>query len=377
MRHIVANHQILYRSETEWSDYVKKIVIFNSCLERGGAERVTVYLADYFARNGIGCDIITLKTGNNEYEVPRNVNRYSLDRQGKHGLANIFALRSLLKKSSADVMLIMGTTNGIYALTACFGLKIKTIISERNDPQNPTGKKLVNKVAYSIMKYADGFVFQTKDAKKYFDKKLGNRGKVIMNPLVTDNIPEVWDGERKKVIVSAGRYAPQKNQKMLIDAFARISADYPEYNLDIYGEGALQSELQQQINAYGLSERIILRGNVSNLLEVIKDASLFVMTSDFEGMPNALIEGMALGLPCISTDCPIGGPKSLIVDGENGLLVPVGDTVALEFAMRRVLDNSQLAQKMGQAATNIRKMLDVKNIGIQWKQYFDKIIEGD
>ena len=163
---------------------------------------------------------------------------------------------------------------------------------------------------------------------------------------------------------------PQKNQKMLIEAFSKIHSNYPEYQLVIYGEGKLRHQLQEQIDLLGLQERISLPGSRSDVLEQIKDASLFVLPSDFEGMPNVLIEAMALGLPCISTDCPCGGPRELIQNGVNGILISVGDVEALACEMSKVLDDSEMSALLGKNAVQIREKLNMEKIGKEWLTFF-------
>lgn len=347
---------------------MKKLIIYNTSLSRGGAERVTVYLAEYMVKNGVACDIITQKIAKNEYDVPEGVVRKCLT-AGQGFLAKICELRNLIKQSHADVMLIMGVPNCIYASVAAIGLKIKVVVSERNDPANFLGKTIVKHVSRFLMKLADGFVFQTHDAKLYYDKKLKGRGAVIFNPLFTEGLPDAYEGERTKSIVTAGRLATQKNQKLLISAFAKVSEKHPEYKLIIYGEGPLRDRLEAQVKELGLDGKVQLPGNVSDLCEHTKGAAMFVMSSDFEGMPNALIEAMAIGLPCISTDCPCGGPRELVENKENGILVPVGDVEAMAAAMVELIENGELAEKIGRNAQQIRNRLDCDLIGKQWIEY--------
>lgn len=350
---------------------MKKLIIFTDSLMRGGAERVAVSLADYFTRNGTICVIVSLRKGENEYNVPNGVERIIIPDGGT--IAKIRGLRKILREQNADVMLVMGTPLCIYAVSAGIGLKGKVVISERNDPNHFPGKPATKVLSRLLMTAADGFVFQTEEAKRYYARRLGGRGAVIFNPLLTDRLPEAYTGPRRKSVVSMGRLAPQKNQKMLISAFAALAEDYPEYDLTIYGDGALKDALQQQAEQFGIEDRVHLPGNQQNVLEIIKDATVFVMSSDYEGMPNALIEAMAIGMPCICTDCPCGGPRELMEDGENGLLVPVGDAKAMESALRRMLDDSQWAQRMGMQAVAIREKLHVERIGRQWMEYITQI----
>ena len=319
---------------------MKKLLIFNKSLARGGAERVTVYLADYMVKNGVSCDILTETISKNEYDAPSGVERITLKSKGY--FSKIREIRKFIKNSGADTVLVMGVSNSIYVIPATFGLKVKVVISERNDPNHFLGKTLVKKYSRFLMRFADGFVFQNQYAKDFYKKKLKGRGEVIFNPLFTDGLPEVYTGERKKEFVNLGRLHEQKNQKMLINAFSAISEKHKDFTLTIYGEGKLKDELQALIDEKGLKERVNLAGNKSNVLELIKDSYAFILSSNFEGMPNALIEAMSIGLPCISTDCP--GALSLIEDGKNGLIIKVKDEYALIEAMDKLASNTELAK---------------------------------
>ena len=335
---------------------------------------ITVYLADYLVHNGIECSILTERFGKNEYSVPDGIERISISSTKKpFALKKIGLIRREIQKSGADTVLVMGVPNCIWLIPACAGLNVKVVVSERNDPKNFAGKKVVKILSRFLMRFADGFVFQTNDAKAFYEKKLKNRGQVIPNPLITDNLPNAFEGERTKCIVTAGRLNVQKNQKMLISAFGEVSKKHPEYKLIIYGEGPLRATLEAQIAESGLEERVLLPGNFSDLLEHTKSAAMFVMSSDFEGMPNALIEAMAIGLPCISTDCTCGGPRELIRDGQNGILVPVGDEARLAEAMERLISDEAFADYIGKNAIEIRRRLDSEVIGKQWMDYLSGV----
>lgn len=349
---------------------MKKLIILLATLSRGGAERVSVCLGDYFVRNGVPCSIVTMGIGKDEYEAPAGVERICV--QEGNVIQKISGLRKVILQSQADTLLVMGTPLCMFAVPACAGLKIRVVVSERNDPRHFLGKSTTKIISRFLMKGADDFVFQTEDAKAYYAKSLRGRGTVIFNPLLTERLPDVYIGPRRKEIVTMGRLVPQKNQKMLIRAFAGLAKDYPEHSLTIYGDGPLKEELQSLAVQTGLGDRIQFPGNKTDVLEKIRDAAMFVMSSDFEGMPNALIEAMAIGMPCVCTDCPCGGPRELILPGKNGVLVPVDDANAMEQAMRELLANAESAAQLGREAVAIRERLHVDRIGRQWMKYLSK-----
>lgn len=351
-----------------------KLMLYNSSLAFGGAERVTVYLAEYFSSNNIDTTIVTTKVEDKEYEVPKEIKRTVLfyRNEKKSNISIIKRLRKILKKEEPDILIVMGTPLIMYAIPASVGIKTKIIVSERNSPKNFSGRKETKIISNILFSFADGYVFQTKEASDYYLKIKDNK-EIIPNPLFADNLPEPYEGKKENEIVNVGRLHKQKNQEMLIRAFSKISDKYPEYKLIIYGEGSERSNLEDVIKELNLMDRVIMPGSYSNVLDKIKTASLFAFSSDFEGMPNALIEAMALGLPVISTDCPCGGPKELINNGINGLLVPVGNIDIFAKKMDYILSNNEKAISIGNKAIEIRERLDSKKIGAKWLDFCLKI----
>lgn len=351
-----------------------RIAVFCGSLYRGGAERVTIYLAKGLRRLGYYTEIITCSRKEYEYDVPDGVERYILDDISTNTAMMIKRLRGGLLKSKIDVLLVIGTPLCIYAIPATIGTRIKVIVSERNDPTHFAGRLITKCIKELFMRRADGYVFQTHDAKKYYSKKLRGRGEIIYNPLFAENIPLPYTGEPEKVIVAVGRLDQQKNHSILIHAFAECPQLNQEYTLVIYGEGVLRSELNTLIRQLGMEERIFLPGNIKDVYHKIKTAALYVLPSNFEGMPNSLIEAMAVGLPCISTDCPIGGPSELIENGVNGYLVPVGDKERLKRAINLLLNDSKLNKKIRNEAIKIKGILDEDNILNEWQLYIERVL---
>lgn len=369
--------QMIKQKITERKCKKKNIAIFCGSLYRGGAEHVTVYLAEGLKRLGYHTVIITCKMKEQEYEVPKDIMRYVLNQKNSIGRTGhmILNLRTILKKNKIDILCVIATPLSVYAIPASIGLKTKIIISERNDPTHFAGRKSTKFLFNWFMKKGDGFVFQTYDAKKYFDKQLKGRGEVIYNPLFTDDMPLPYKGEPEKIIVAVGRLEHQKNHAMLIQAFAECAEINQKYKLVIYGEGVLRSNLEKMIIDSGMEGRIILPGNVPDVCEKIRTASLYILPSDFEGMPNSLIEAMALGLPCISTDCPIGGPSELIQDGINGILIPTGDRESLVEKMKEVLSIPELERKLRKNAVLIKETLAEGKILNLWAKYIEVIAD--
>jgi len=247
-------------------------------------------------------------------------------------------------------------------------INVPIIVSERCDPKTRYDTSKIRKwIMQKLYPKADGFVFQTEDAMNYYLDIIGDKGIVIPNAINEDFLREPYKGLRKKKIVSAGRFTDQKNFTLLIEAFAKVSQIHSEYELVIYGDGPQRDKLQSLTKKLGISEKVKFPGYVKNFGDHIIDASLFVLSSNFEGMPNALMEAMALGLPCISTDCPAGGPRYLIKNGENGYLVKVGDVEELVGVMDRVLNDTKLQLKISNNAKSIVGSLNPEKIYSQWE----------
>ena len=226
---------------------------------------------------------------------------------------------SRMEKGTTDPQL-----STVLKILTSLGKTIKMVYSARNDPSR--NYSFVSRfMRWFVVRYADGIVFQTNQAMNFFSSKIQKKSIVIPNPTYIKKGEYKLPKVRENKIVTVGRLELQKNQKMLIEAFSKVKSVYPNMRLEIYGEGSQRQELEKLIRRLNLCDSVFLMGTCKDIFHKICDAKLFVLSSDFEGMPNALIEAMSLGIPSISTDCPCGGPSMLIKDGVNGYLVPVGD----------------------------------------------------
>jgi GalNAc-alpha-(1->4)-GalNAc-alpha-(1->3)-diNAcBac-PP-undecaprenol alpha-1,4-N-acetyl-D-galactosaminyltransferase len=334
----------------------------------GGAERVMTNIVNYLSDNNVVTFI-----GMREYRSPA----YPINDKVKiiNGLSstnkidNVLELRKIIKEERPDVVLSFMTQINIATIISSLGLGIPVVVSERADPSKTPAKvrRLLRKITYP---FASGIVFQTEDAKAYFSKNIRKKSVIIYNPIyVSDENREYKCVKRKNEIVGIGRLDQQKNFELLIRAFKLIKDKIPGFVVKIYGEGPKREELEKLILDEGLVDRVILCGQSKTLHNDIRDASLYVLSSDFEGMPNALMESLALGIPCIATDCPVGGPRILVQNGINGLLVSVGDCVKLSAAMEQVLTDIDLAHKLSINGRNSIQKFDPKVILKQWEDY--------
>lgn len=350
------------------------IIFFPDSLKRGGAERVTVRLSEYFVSKGLRVAIVTTNPPYKmEYGVPEGVDRISVGIESKNLFKLIIGYSRILRTIEVGVAILMGLPHGCYIVPACLINRVKLIISERNSPANFDGKKITRILMNYFMKFGNGYVFQTEQAKKYYSSIIKKPSTVIKNPIDASELPNRASENNAYQIISVGRLARQKNQTMMIKAFANVSKEFPEATLTIYGDGELRKELKNLVRRLQMERKIFLPGVVENVLEIEAQSGLFLFSSNFEGIPNALLEAMAIGIPCISTDCPCGGPASVIIDGYNGKLVPVGDERAMAASIRYMLRNPNEARKMGEEAKKIREELELGRIGNQWLYFINSI----
>lgn len=348
-----------------------KLLIVTSNMSMGGAQRVTLTLTKWLVDKGIPTTIVTLGKLQ-QYVVDKELSVISLDQtNSKDIFGAVSKLRKVIRGEKPTVLLTMGVPLCLYTVPALWGFKVHHIVSERNDPRHFLGKKIVAKVSRLLMSTAKGFVFQTKQAQEFYPVSVQKRSVVIPNPVMATNLPEAKGEE--KTVVTMGRLTKQKNHKMLIRAFHSFREKYPAYQLKIYGDGEMRDELEAYIADIGEEGSVILCGAHTDVHQKIANADFFVMSSDFEGMPNALMEAMAMGLPCISTDCPCGGPAYLIRDGENGILVPVGDAEKLSSAMELLAQDKALKERVGMNAKTVRETLSSENVCSLWYAYFKSL----
>ena len=316
-----------------------KISFFIGSMGRGGAERVISTLANDYCNRGWDVEIAVLLKNIVEYPLDARIRIVDISQKAGGYLQNAFywvwGIRSYLKARKPDrVVSFVGRINALV-LTASIGLKIPIVVSERNDPKHDGRGRLMQWYCNRIYHLAKAIVYQNEYEKSCFNESLSKRGYIIPNPVKVTAHKENYD---TKTIVTAGRLIEQKNQAMLIRAMEKIHKKYPEVKCKIYGEGPLRRTLQQQIEALNLQNTVTLEGNVPDIHERLAQCGIFVLTSNFEGLSNALIEAMMVGLPCISTDYP--GASELVKHGENGILVPMDDDNVLVEEIERLIENT-------------------------------------
>jgi glycosyltransferase involved in cell wall biosynthesis len=250
-------------------------------------------------------------------------------------------------------------------------LPVKTVVSVRGEPTMEYDSTLMQVLAKFMFRFANGVVLQTTQSMKFFPKAVQKKSVIMSNPLNPAFMNRRYTGERENVIVTVGRLDENKNQAMLIHAFSKIASEFPYMKLVIYGDGDCREKLEELVKTKNLTDRISLPGTISDVPAHIQNARIFALTSNTEGMPNTIIEAMALGLPVVATDCPCGGPAELIDDGENGLLVPVGDAYVLADAFRIILEDSELEKRLQENSAKITQKLSPDKVNKEWRDYLN------
>lgn len=349
----------------------KKILFHISSLYGGGAERVMSYLINYFYDENYDVIVVICYEHDYEYEINNNIKKIVI------GESNILIqsrkLRKIIKKEQPDLCVSFMQGGNIRMVLANLFSKQKYVLSVRNDPSKEYTNFIFRWFARHMFNKSSGIVFQTEEAKLFFNKKIQKKAKIIYNPV--DN--HFFIDKRKndvKDIVSLGRLTEQKNFELLIRSFNLIK-DEVDDNLLIYGDGELKNKLDELISSLKLNNRVKLMGRTNDSKSVLENAKCFVMSSNFEGMPNALLEAVCTLTPSISTDCPCGGPR-IILNDNVGILVPCDDENSLSKQLLKVCNNTDLRLQLSSNCYCKREEFKYSNIIIQWRNYFDKIIDN-
>lgn len=388
----------------------KKVSFFIDSLGGGGAERVVSVLCKELVLRGYDVDILMLYKRAIAYHLPETVSVYYVEDMpitttyGKISrkafeIWNKFRFRiyipilrkigyrkypkwnetsfyfyvkyalpyrEYLKKNKECSTFGFLIRSNIAMLMAARGTGVKVVFCERNNPVRPDMPANIIRIRDKIYQTCRAAVFQTEEQQGYYTR-LRCDSTVIPNP-IKEELPKRYEGKRRHEIVNFCRINAQKNLKLLIDAFEVLLNDYPDYTLRIYGRGEEKENLQKYIYEKNLNQSVFLEDFASNIHEIIRDAAMFVSTSDYEGLSNSMLEALAIGLPCVCTDCDGGGARMIIQSEVNGLLVPKRDVQAVYSAMKRVVEEPELAEELSKNAIKIREELSVEKIVEKWEK---------
>ena len=366
---------------------MRKIAFHLNCLEQGGAERVVTNLAHQFAEEGYEVIVATEWKAENEFTLDPRVRRIIVgpkeSDEKKSRIAKIWLrfsyLRKFIKEEKPDVLIAFGQKANYRALISSLFTKQKTIVCVRTDPKGHYDG-LMDRIQIPLLfPTASGFVFQTEGQRDFFPACARKHSTIILNPIHDKYIKARKDLPFRKEVVQSGRLVDFKNQPMLIRAFLQVHEKHPDYVLKIWGPDSFDGTkeiLENLIKERNAQDCVFLCGGSDQLEKEMPGAALYAFSSDWEGLPNALLEAMALGMPVVATDCPCGGPRTVIEHEKNGLLVPIMDEDALAAGMLRLIEDRELAENLGREAAKISEIANGKAVFEQWRDYIEKVIQG-
>ena len=345
-----------------------KVCLIIPTLKQGGAERVMSELANEFASWGLEIHLVLLARSEVFYSINKEIIIHSLGFTNKGRTQKILAqfqtlvkLRKLIKHEKPDFVLSFMTKYSILTIISALGLDTPVFVSDRSNPKKNIGRVLsfLRRKFYSK---TTGIIAQTSLAKEILQEETGsNNIKVIPNPL--REISKYPALQKEKLIINVGRLVPEKGHQYLLKAFSELES--PEWKLVILGDGPLRNELLHLAEKLNISDRLIMPGSVENVDEWFARSSLFVFSSVSEGFPNALVEAMAAGLPCISFDCD-AGPRDIIEHNTNGVLVETANVGQLVKEITELIGDEKRLKILGDNAKRIKCHLDVKEISLQY-----------
>lgn len=365
-------------SAARGDERMKKIVFVMEQLYGGGAERVTAALMNELCKEAEVHLVTTYcHDTSKDYPTDQRIVKHTFDVQSGSRVKKLLGRIAFLRKTISSinphcVASLAGCGTNALLLFAVGGKRFPLVLSERNDPARFPTTRLERFLRFISYLLCGGLVFQTHEAQAYFSSKIARKSVVITNP-ITGALPERYEGVRERKIVNCCRLTPQKNLDLLFEAFADIAGEFPDVSLEIYGEGPERARLEKKILDMKLEDRIHLQGYSDQIFEKMRKAAMFVSSSDYEGISNSMLEAIALGVPSVCTDCPAGGAREVIRCGENGLLVPVGDRKAMADAMRSVLSEPELSERLSRNGCKLREEISVAVIAKKWKDYMDRV----
>ena len=364
-----------------------RIVFLTSSLTAGGAERVATILCNAWAARGDSVSLIPTYSGGGKpfYPVAEAVETVFLtDAAGRRRgrvtgyLSRLLTLRRMIRSRQPDVVVAFLPNVNVAAILAMAQTGIPLIICERNDPSSRSPFNPWELASMLTFRFASMLTAQTEAVAAKVRTRYPGLGKVrvVPNPLPASMAasPPAPKTEGRKILLSMGRLTPQKGIDSVINAFARLAPRFPEWDLHIYGDGPLRDALAALAATHGLAHRVAFMGLTGEPARVMAAADAFVMGSRHEGFPNALLEAMSAGLPCLATDCP-SGPREISRDGADALLAPLHDEQAFVDALAGLMADPSLRATLGRrASASIRERYSLESVLARWDELFAEVM---
>ena len=348
-----------------------KICFVTSTLISGGSERVMSLLANRFVEDGYDVEIINLNQHVVFYHIDSRVSLlFAEDEVGRSPVKKLKWLRKYVKQTRPDV--VVPFMEAVYCFTLCalVGVDVPVVSSERIDPRkSPFLRNILRRV---FLPLTDWLVVQTQDIKDFYPRFIQKKTSIIYNP-VSEKVFNLPDVEKTDMLISVGKLDDQKNHSLLINAFAKVAQDFPSWKLVIYGEGPLRDSLELIVDSLQLQGRVLLPGRSEHVIEEMNKSKIFVFSSNYEGMSNAILEAVCVGLPVVTTN--VSGAKELVQDG--GYVVPIKSEEHLVQSMRSLMKDSALRKEMGEK--NKIRAFDYKidRIYREWVEVISNIVKNN
>ena len=353
---------------------VRRIAIVIYSLHGGGAEHIVMNMAAHWAAKGDDIRIFTFTADPPPGGIAPRVTVVPLGLAAPAGnivqgiagnLRRVRGLRAVLRSFGPDVVISFMEPTNVVAILASWRMKWPVAVADRVDPGlHSYGRswRLLRNLTYP---FAQALVLQTERVKTRYPKNCLHRAVVIPNAVYQAPAdPPAGDAD-SFVVAAMGRLDRQKGFDLLLEAFAGLDREFPRWALHIYGQGDEHERLSDMITALGLQGRAVLRGRTPDPAAALAACDIFVLSSRYEGFPNVLLEAMVQGRPVIAADCPMG-PAEIVRDGENGLLIPANDPETLRRALRLLMRDAALRDRLGRAARAVRDDYDPARIMAQW-----------
>jgi GalNAc-alpha-(1->4)-GalNAc-alpha-(1->3)-diNAcBac-PP-undecaprenol alpha-1,4-N-acetyl-D-galactosaminyltransferase len=361
-----------------------KLTFVISSLGAGGAERIMSLMANYWAAKGWEITILTLDDETPFYQLDAQVNHIGLGIQqnssnvlmgGWNNFRRIQALQGAIASLKPEVVISFIDQTNVLTILATRSLNLRVIVSEHIDPTLYSIGSTWDLLRRWTYPFASRVVVLTQRTSDYFLSELRLPTHVIPNPVISPSkFEQISTGDPKRSLVAMGRLTPQKGFDLSIKAFAKLKDKYPDWILTILGEGELRAELEALRDKLKLQARVYFPGAVKNVYEILQQADIFILSSRFEGFPIALCEAMAYGLPVIATDCP-SGPREIIRDGIDGILVPSEDVAALSGAMAGLMGDKQKRADLSIRATEVVERFSIEKIMSMWAELLAEVVK--
>ena len=356
-----------------------RISFITANLGSGGAERVISLLANQFSIRNHEVEIVFFRERQIFYELDSRINVIVIGEECHSNAIwrKMFWLRTYIRKTKPDVVVPFRVSVYCTTILSLLGISIPIIASERIDPHIPDSYwTYLRKLLLPFVKH---LVVQTEYIKSYYPKFIQKKTTVIPNPVRDEVFCEIENekltidnDEKLNRIISVGRLYPQKNQEMMIRAFAQIADEFPDWQLVIYGEGPLRAELEFLVSSFKLKGRVLLPGRTAHVIEELRKSKMFCMSSDYEGFSNSMIEAICVGLPVVTTN--VSGTKDIIENGVNGFIVPLKKEDEMANAFRDLLADEYLREKMGMINCQKAMMFRMDRVYSQWDSLMKKVI---